>query len=137
MDAKALGPAVLAGAAVVGARAVVGVGKAAIGAVTDLTTLGAAIAETQSKFNTIFGAQSTSLNKWAGEFSAVAGVTASESQKMLSHIGNIAQGVGLTGEALRDFSQDALSLAGDLGSFNPLPNTPNTCLLYTSPSPRD
>lgn len=83
--------------------------------------LGASVAETESKFRTVFGGASASVQEFVNTFAAAAGLTQEEGKAILATTGSIAQGMGFAQEASAAFSQQVVALAGDLGSFNNVP----------------
>ena len=84
--------------------------------------LGASIAETGSKFNTVFGAEaSAEVSAFLDNFANKAGLTANEAKGMVATTGAIAQGLGFTQKASGEAAIEIAKLAGDLSSFNNIP----------------
>lgn len=102
----------VAGAALL-ARQMADVGQAAF-------RLGADIQETGSKFEAVFGAATDRLDTFLGSFGRMAGVSQTAGRALLAQTGAIAEGMGFASDAAADFSERALRLAADLGSFNNL-----------------
>jgi hypothetical protein len=104
----------------------VGIAAAAIAAVAwptkKLFDLGASIAETGSKFNTVFGpAAAGEVSAFLDNFANKAGLTANEAKGMVATTGAIAQGLGFTQKASGETAIEIAKLAGDLSSFNNIP----------------
>jgi hypothetical protein len=83
--------------------------------------LGAAVAETGSKFNTVFGPAAEDVQKFIDQFGEMAGLTDEAAQGILATTGSIVQGLGFSGDAAAAFSVEVGRLAGDLASFNNIP----------------
>lgn len=83
--------------------------------------MGAAVEETQSKFDIVFGQSAASAQNFIDTFSTMAGLTKQEAQEIVATTGAIAQGMGFAEEASASFAEEAVRLAGDLGSFNNVP----------------
>ena len=127
---KKLGVAMRAFASQIGVAvaAVTGIGFA----MKKAFDLGAGIAETQSKFNTVFGPEaSAQVQGFLDGFANKAGLTNTEAQGLVATTGAIAQGLGFSQKASGEFSQSITSLAGDLSSFNNIP-TAETLLAINS-----
>jgi hypothetical protein len=75
-------------------------------------------AETQSKFEQVYGELSGDVQAWAEEFGNAAGRSTTDLQDMLATMGSIVKAMGLTGEAGAEFSETITQLAIDMGSFN-------------------
>lgn len=104
-----------------GALKVLG-GATALGyAAKKVFDLGANVEETASKFNTVFGPSVQGAQSFLDRFANTAGLTNVQGQDLLATTGAIAQGMGFTQKASADFSQQVVSLAGDLTSFNNIP----------------
>ena len=104
----------------------VGIAAAAIAAVAwptkKLFDLGASIAETGSKFNTVFGPEaSAEVSAFLDNFANKAGLTANEAKGMVATTGAITQGLGFTQKASGAAAIEIAKLAGDLSSFNNIP----------------
>lgn len=104
----------------------VGLAAAGIAAVVwptkKLFDLGASIAETGSKFNTVFGPKAAGeVSAFLDDFANKAGLTTNEAKGLVSTTGAIAQGLGFTQKASGEFATEITKLAGDLSSFNNLP----------------
>lgn len=97
-------------------------GAAGLGLVArQMFEVGSAVAETQSKFSTVFGESTEMVQSFVDEFGVVAGLTNSTAQEILATTGAIAQGMGLAQKASADFATEIVSVAGDLSSFNNIP----------------
>ena len=84
--------------------------------------LGASIAETGSKFRTVFGPEaSAEVSAFLDNFAAKAGLTTNEAKGLVATTGAIAQGLGFSQKASGAFAVEITKLAGDLSSFNNLP----------------
>ena len=105
--------AAVAGIAVAGAAAVA-LGK-------QIFDVGSSVLETRSKFETVFGAASAELDKFALSFGQLAGLSKSQAQGVLATTGSIVQGMGFAREASADFAKQVVQLSGDLASFNDVP----------------
>ena len=86
-----------------------------------LFELGSAAGETQSKFDTVFGAASDSAQEFIDDFATMAGLSRTAAQDVLATTGAIGQGMGMAQAASAAFAQQAVELAGDLSSFNNIP----------------
>jgi hypothetical protein len=120
MRIKALGGGIkaLAGMWTKAAMAMV----AAAWPVKKMFDLGAGIAETGSKFNTVFGpAGAKQIDDFLSTFAHKAGLTNTEARGLMATTGAIAQGMGFTQQASADMATEITKLAGDLSSFNNLP----------------
>ena len=82
--------------------------------------LGAAVAETQSMFRTVFGEGSKKVQAFIEDFATMAGSTRRAAQEMLATTGQIVQGMGVTQAASADLSIEVLKLAADWASFKNL-----------------
>lgn len=97
-------------------------GVAGVGfAVKKLFDLGAAVEETASKFNEVFGPATESVQGFVDEFANMAGLTSEAAQEILATTGSIVQGMGFARTASAEFSQEVVRLAGDFASFNNIP----------------
>ena len=83
--------------------------------------LGAAVGETASKFNTVFGPAVQDVNEFLDEFATMAGLSNREAQDLIATTGAIVQGFGFTREESAKLSTQVMALAGDFASFNNLP----------------
>lgn len=93
--------------------------------------LGSSIAETSSKFDTVFGPSAERATEFLEGFANVAGLTMNEAKGLVSTTGAIAQGLGFTQQASADVAVEITKLAGDLSSFNNIP-TEETLLAINS-----
>jgi len=87
----------------------------------EMFNLGSAVAETQSKFTTTFGAASESAQAFIDDFATMAGLSRSAAQEVVATTGAIAQGMGFAQAESAEFAETAVRLAGDLSSFNNVP----------------
>ena len=87
----------------------------------EMFNLGAAVAETASKFRTTFGAAAADLDAFFTRFARGAGLTRREARDMAATVGAIAQGMGAARDESAAFSERVLRLAGDLQSFHNVP----------------
>lgn len=83
--------------------------------------LGSSVAETGSKFATVFGESTEEVQSFIDDFGTLAGLTRSQAQEITATTGAIVQGMGFAQEASASFSTQVVELAGDLGSFNNIP----------------
>tara|TARA_R100000808_G_scaffold6198_1_gene18568 strand:+ start:5503 stop:7215 length:1713 start_codon:yes stop_codon:yes gene_type:complete len=84
--------------------------------------LGAGVAETGSKFNTVFGKEGAKqVNDFLDNFANKAGLTKTEAQALVSTTGAIAQGMGFAQDASATFATQVTKLSADLSSFNNMP----------------
>tara|TARA_R110002051_G_scaffold34736_3_gene77160 strand:- start:6315 stop:8045 length:1731 start_codon:yes stop_codon:yes gene_type:complete len=112
----------------IAAAAVTGIGIA----LKKAFDIGASIAETQSKFNTVFGPDaSAQVQGFLDDFANKAGLTNTEAQGLVATTGAIAQGLGFSQKASGEFAASITALAGDLSSFNNIP-TAETLLAINS-----
>ena len=82
--------------------------------------MGAAVAETQSMFETVFGAGSKSVQAFIDDFANMAGASSLAAQEMLATTAQIVQGMGITQAASADLATEVLKLAADWASFKNL-----------------
>ena len=123
---KFRGGAAKVGAALGSMATGVGIAAAAIAAVVWPTKLlfdlGASIAETGSKFNTVFGPEAAAeVSAFLDNVANKAGLTTNEAKGLVATTGAIAQGLGFTQKASGEFATEITKLAGDLSSFNNIP----------------
>ena len=110
----AMGPQIAAGIA-----AFAGLGVAT----KKIFDLGSAIAETQSKFDTVFGPEaSAQVQEFLDGFANKAGLTNAEAQNLIATTGAIAQGMGFAQKESADFATEITKVSADLASFNNLPS---------------
>lgn len=83
--------------------------------------VGAAVEETQSKFNTVFGESAASTQRFIDSFGTVAGLSKKQAQEVLATTGAIAQGMGFAQQESAQFAQAVVALSADLSSFNNIP----------------
>jgi hypothetical protein len=83
--------------------------------------LGAAVEETASKFNTVFGASTKTVQAFIDEFGVMAGLSNTAAREILATTGAIVQGMGLAERASAAYATQVVELAGDLSSFNNIP----------------
>lgn len=76
--------------------------------------------ETASKFNTVFGDSAEKLDEVATAFGRFAGMSRTESRKILGTLGGVAQGMGMAQAESAAFAEQLFRLSADLGSFNNL-----------------
>ena len=99
----------------------VAAGLAAFGFATKkIFDMGAAVGETASKFNTVFGPAIEDVNGFLGEFANMAGLSTREAQDLAGTTGALIQGFGFTRKESAALSKQVLQLAGDFASFNNL-----------------
>ena len=90
-------------------------------AAKEIFELGAAVEETQSKFDTVFGAESGSVQTAIDQFSTLAGLSKQAAQEITATSGAIIQGFGISGDTAARMSIQVSQLAADLASFNNIP----------------
>jgi len=83
--------------------------------------LGAAVEETGSKFNTVFGPARHSVQAFVDDFASMAGLSETAAKEVVATTGAIVQGMGLAQEASAKYAEQVVRLAGDLSSFNNIP----------------
>jgi hypothetical protein len=86
-----------------------------------LFDIGSAVEETRSKFETVFGASSASVQAFIDDFGRLAGVTRNEGREILGTLGAVSQGLGMARDASAGFATEIFKLSADIGSFNNLP----------------
>lgn len=82
------------------------------------TYLAGNAAETQSKFEQVFGEMSEDAQNWAEAYGDAVGRATTDLQDMLATTGSIVKAMGMTGEASVEFSEQIAQLAVDMGSFH-------------------
>lgn len=87
-------------------------------AATKTFELGAAVEETASKFNTVFGPAVGQAQSFLDDYANTAGLTVTQGRELLSTTGAITQALGFSQQASADFSEEIVRLAGDIASFN-------------------
>ncbi len=80
--------------------------------------LGSSVEETGSKFNTVFGEMSGSMDEFGESFANMAGLTKREFEDIASVTASILQGLGADLATSAAETQRVLTLAADLASFN-------------------
>ncbi len=75
-------------------------------------------AETQGKFEQVFGEMSQDAQDWAEAYGDAVGRATTDLQDMLATTGAIVKAMGITGEASVEFSEQVAQLAVDMGSFH-------------------
>lgn len=83
--------------------------------------LGSTVAETQSKFETVFGEATKSVQAFVDDFGVLAGLSQSQAKDLIATTGAIAQGMGFAQAASAQFAEEIIRVSGDLASFNNLP----------------
>lgn len=83
--------------------------------------LGAAVEETASKFNTVFGPSVGGAQQFLDEFASTAGLTITKGRELLATTGAIAQGMGMSQAASASFAEEIVRLSADFASFNNVP----------------
>ena len=78
----------------------------------------AEIAETQDKFNVIFGDSADVVSGFVDEQARLMGLTDQQAQELLATAASVAQGAGVAQDASAELSVRVGKLAGDLASFN-------------------
>ena len=84
----------------------------------DVAEKTASLAETQSKYNTVFGQSVGVVDSYIQANARLLGLTDQQAQELLSTTGAILQGAGFVEEASAQTSVTVAKLAGDLASFN-------------------
>lgn len=95
------------------ARALIGFGKECI-------ELASNVQEMENKFNVVFQGMTDEVNRWAENFAASIGRNANTIKGYLADNQNMFVGMGMTREAGAALSEQMVSLALDLASFNNL-----------------
>lgn len=75
-------------------------------------------AETQSKFEQVFGEMSADVDAWADTYGAAAGRASTDLKDMLATTGSIVKAMGFAGEEGAEFSETIAQLSVDMGSFH-------------------
>lgn len=104
------------GAAVAGAftvQAVVNFGRVCIQAASD-------VEEMENKFNVVFQGMTEEVDEWAKDFASAIGRNKNTIKGYLADNQNMFVGMGMTRKAAAGLSQDLVTLALDLASFNNL-----------------
>jgi len=83
--------------------------------------LGAAVAETESKFLTVFGNSSDAAQAFIDDFATMAGLSEQAARDIVATTGSIAQGMGFAQSQSAAFAEEIVRVAGDLSSFNNIP----------------
>lgn len=83
--------------------------------------IGAAVAETGSKFQTVFGESTDDVQRFIDHFGTLAGLSNQQAQEVLATTGAIVQGMGFAESASAKYATEVVKLAGDLSSFNNIP----------------
>jgi hypothetical protein len=104
----------------IGVAAIAGAATSAIILGNKIFDIGSSVLETRSKFETVFGAATASVDQFIAEFGQLAGLSKSQAEAVLSTTGAIVQGFGFAGQASADMSEQIARLGGDLASFNNL-----------------
>lgn len=94
---------------------------AALRASKAIFDLGAAVEETGSKFDTVFGTNNKAVQSALNQFSALAGLSKRAAQEVTATTGAIVQGFGIVGRQSAALSVEVTQLAADLASFNNVP----------------
>ncbi len=89
-----------------------------VGGAAAATYLAGNAAETQSKFEQVFGEMSEDAQNWAEAYGDAVGRATTDLQDMLATTGSIVKAMGMTGEASVEFSEQIAQLAVDMGSFH-------------------
>lgn len=91
---------------------------AAVHAASKVFELGASVEETASKFETVFGRSSASMDSFIDDFGNLAGLSRTQAREITATTGAIVQGMGLAQDASAAYAQEVARLSGDLASFN-------------------
>lgn len=89
-----------------------------VGGAAAATYLAGNAAETQGKFEQVFGEMSEDAQNWAEAYGDAVGRATTDLQDMLATTGSIVKAMGMTGEASVEFSEQIAQLAVDMGSFH-------------------
>jgi hypothetical protein len=89
-----------------------------LGAATAATLFAGNAAESQSKFEQVFGDMSDSAAEWAEDYGNAAGRATTDLKDMLSTTMSIVKAMGMTGDAGKEFSETIAQLSIDMGSFH-------------------
>ena len=89
-----------------------------VGGAAAATYLAGNAAETQGKFEQVFGEMSKDAQNWAEAYGDAVGRATTDLQDMLATTGAIVKAMGMTGEASVEFSEQVAQLAVDMGSFH-------------------
>lgn len=109
----------------VGTKVMAGIGLGIAGAaalvagpIMDSINAASDMAESQSKVNTVFGDASTAITSMADNAVASFGLSKSAALDYAGGLGNMYTQLGMTTDAAAKTSEQALTLAADLGSFH-------------------
>ena len=83
--------------------------------------LGAATEETASKFRTVFGPATASVQAFIDNFATMAGLTETNARNVVATPGAIVQGMGFAQDASAKLAEQVVRLAADFSSFNNVP----------------
>lgn len=83
--------------------------------------VGAAVEETASKFDTVFGPAALGVEESLQGVARLAGLSTERMQALAATSGQIASGMGFSQAAAADMAVEITKLAADLGSFNNIP----------------
>ncbi len=86
-----------------------------------LFMLGAAVEETQDKFNVVFGQSAAGVQNFLDQFATAAGLSNRVAQDFAATTAAMVQGMGFAESASAGLAEQVLRLSADLASFNDLP----------------
>jgi len=104
------------------AKIAVGIGSAfaAVGAINftrDIITQASDLNESASKIGQVFGNQASAIEDFAARADKALGLSKQAALDSAATFATFGKGAGLAGQALTDFSEQSVTLAGDLASF--------------------
>ena len=113
------------GKAVVSAGKVAAVGITAAGAAATAIGVksvqaGADAEEMLNKYNVVFNGMTSTVDKWASDYSDKVGRSVYDTKEYLSNLADLQQGLGMTADESFDLSKKIVELGTDLASFNNL-----------------
>jgi hypothetical protein len=85
----------------------------------EMFKLGAAVGETEQKFNQVFGDEgSAKMDTFLGKWATLMGLSRQQGRDMASVAGAVSEGMGMTRKQAEEMSQTILKVAGDITSFH-------------------
>jgi hypothetical protein len=105
----------------VGGMLTAGITLPIVGAAAAAIKLGSDAEETGAKFQTVFGSQTTEMNRWIEDLQTIMPATTAEMQEMAASMNLTLEGMGLNEAEAARMSQGIVTLSGDLASFNNIP----------------
>ena len=95
--------------------------KALFNFTKSLFLLNSSIAETASKFSTVWGTAADNLREFSDEFAELSGLSRRVTQDFIATLGAMIKGMGASIPLASDLSKTIIGLVGDLTSFHDVP----------------